>query len=288
MMKQIRKFLKRIKQNKTQPLMLAGEEEVMSIPIPEPELPAEIPIPIEDPPEPVYDPSAWVLDNAMAQFLLMHTDEIKYLVMFGYTYLHGCKVFKSSEDSSFSYRFVNMIMACTGGGIMVPIFINAVPVPLAQDAYPIAILVSFLLHSRFPILREVLDLSAVFRGAMVFLYEIMRAVIVTKLTAAAAAAIPSSDFSFPLCGPIFCGAIAGCGGAFLPLDKGLAPLEANGLSPPMISALIGATFYHLTTNLYAAEIVNVQEKAAMAVSVFFIVYGMYAQNVFAFGPKKNA
>lgn len=56
-----------------------------------------------------------------------------------------------------------MLMACTGGGILVPIFINAIPVPLAQDAYPVAILISFLLHSYFPILREVVDLSPVFR-----------------------------------------------------------------------------------------------------------------------------
>jgi hypothetical protein len=56
-----------------------------------------------------------------------------------------------------------MIMACTGGGIMVPIFINSIPVPLAQDAYPIAILTSYLLHSYFPILRDVLELSPVFK-----------------------------------------------------------------------------------------------------------------------------
>jgi hypothetical protein len=56
-----------------------------------------------------------------------------------------------------------MILACTGGGIFVPIFINAIPVPLCQDAYPIAILVSFLLHQYIPILREVMKLSAVFQ-----------------------------------------------------------------------------------------------------------------------------
>ena len=60
-----------------------------------------------------------------------------------------------------------MIMACTGGGILVPIFINSVPVPLAQDAYPIAIMTSFSIHSYFPILREVVALSPVFRVRLV-------------------------------------------------------------------------------------------------------------------------
>jgi hypothetical protein len=54
----------------------------------------------------------------------------------------------------------------TGGGILVPIFINAIPVPLAQDAYPIAIAVSFTLHSYFPILKDILALSPFFQVFM--------------------------------------------------------------------------------------------------------------------------
>jgi uncharacterized membrane protein YeiH len=56
-----------------------------------------------------------------------------------------------------------MVMACTGGGILVPIFINAIPVPLCTDAYPIAIFISFMIHTYIPILREVLELSPVFK-----------------------------------------------------------------------------------------------------------------------------
>lgn len=52
-----------------------------------------------------------------------------------------------------------MIMACTGGGILVPLFINAIPVPMANDAYPIAILTSFAIHYYFPIVWEVVGLS---------------------------------------------------------------------------------------------------------------------------------
>ena len=61
-----------------------------------------------------------------------------------------------------------MIMACTGGGIMVPIFINSIPVPLAQDAYPVAIFTSFMLHWYFPVLREVVELSPVFKVCTLF------------------------------------------------------------------------------------------------------------------------
>ena len=46
---------------------------------------------------------------------------------------------------------------------MVPIFLNGIPVPLANDAYPVAILTSFALHYYFPILREVAALSKIFK-----------------------------------------------------------------------------------------------------------------------------
>lgn len=52
-----------------------------------------------------------------------------------------------------------MILACTGGGILVPLFINKIPVPMANDAYPIAILISFAIHYYFPVVWEVVTLS---------------------------------------------------------------------------------------------------------------------------------
>lgn len=82
------------------------------------------------------------------------------MCMIGYTLLHGSKVFAAApKGASVSYKLVSMILACTGGGILVPLFINAIPVPLANDAYPIAILVSFTIHHYFPIVWEVIKLS---------------------------------------------------------------------------------------------------------------------------------
>lgn len=138
-------------------------------------------------PEPQVDPTAFLLNSVLAQFLLMHTKEIKYMCMFAYTFLHGTprricaitwfmyrcfshiylsfhmqgdKVFgKFHSSASPSYKFVRMVFQCTGGGTLVPIFINLVPVSLATDAYPIAIFASYLLHSYAPILRDVLAQS---------------------------------------------------------------------------------------------------------------------------------
>jgi hypothetical protein len=37
----------------------------------------------------VVDPTAWMITNAFAEFVLFHTDEIKYMCMLGYTFLKG-------------------------------------------------------------------------------------------------------------------------------------------------------------------------------------------------------
>ena len=84
--------------------------------------------------------------------------------------MHGSKVFKAApKDASFSYKLVSMIMACTGGGILVPIFLNAIPVPMANDAYPIAILTSFAIHYYFPIVWDVIALSPMVKVCFYFM-----------------------------------------------------------------------------------------------------------------------
>jgi len=109
--------------------------------------------------EAIVDPTAWMIDNDIADFLLVHQTSVLYMCMLGYTFLHGSKVFAAApKDASFSYKFVSMILACTGGGILVPLFINKIPVPIANDAYPIAILISFSIHYYFPIVWQVVTL----------------------------------------------------------------------------------------------------------------------------------
>jgi hypothetical protein len=38
---------------------------------------------------PADDPTAWLLDSGVAEFLLMNTLYIKYMCLLAYTYLHG-------------------------------------------------------------------------------------------------------------------------------------------------------------------------------------------------------
>lgn len=106
------------------------------------------------------------------------------------------------------------------------------------------------------------------------LYEVQRASVVVKFTLASSAKIAPSLFSFPIFGPIACGAIAGCGGAFFPLSKGLDPIK-NGLQPPMMTALIAATCFHLYINTSVSEgCIDATKKAKVFVALFFIAVSM--------------
>ena len=238
-------------------------------------------------PEPIVDPTGWMLDNDVANFLLLHQKEVLYMCMLGYTFLHGSKVFKAVPKSApVSYKLISMILACTGGGILVPIFINNIPVPLANDAYPIAILTSFAIHHYFPIVGEVMNLSHLVKSLVVVLYETVRAKVVLTFTLAAGAAISPSVFDFALFGPIMCGTVAGCGGAFLPMNKGLDPIAKDGLQPPMMSAFVGAAMAHLFLKTSLSEgVINAKEKAHLHLALFFIASGLV--NAFDLKPKKT-
>ena len=220
----------------------------------------------------VEDSTAWMLESDFSKVLLLSSSGLAYMAMLAYTYLHGCKLFPTLEkDSSKAYKFVRMCFQCTGGGIIVPLLINAIPVTLGKDAYPICIFISFLLHEYLPFLREVVQESSIFKIALIFLYECQRASVVYKLTTAAAASIPASDFSFAVFGPIFCGAIGGCGGAFLPMNKGLDPIKKNGLGQPMYTALIAAACLHLFLATSLSEgIAEAGKKAQLCMAVYFI------------------
>jgi len=198
-----------------------------------------------------------------------------------------------------------MLLACTGGGILVPIFLNTIPVPLAIDAYPIAIVISFGLHTYCPVLREVAELSAIFKGLLIVFYEVIRAYVVTLFVGLAATTIPASQFAYPVFGPIICGTLGGCGGAFFPFNKGLAPIK-NGLPPPMFSAAVGATLYHVfiiyaktvadylshTTAPVAAFLAELLLEAATEVGkvlvvTWFISYAFYTNDIFGLRRKKT-
>ena len=260
----------------------------------------------------VNDPTEWLIHSGFAEFLLLHTLPIKYMIMFGYTYLcgmlfsfcvllllcendasprvltrlpsffshtyntKGCKLFTntfttSQPTTSMIYQYVSMILQCTGGGIIVPLLINGIPVPIGQDSYIIIISISFLLHYYFPMLRDVTIQSSILYGTMIVMYEMMRAYVVVKFITLAATTIAPSEFTIPMFGPIICGTIAGCGAAFVPFNKGLDAIK-YAIIPPVISAGIGSIFYHVIVHGTSLLQPRASAKGHVLLAIFFIAY----------------
>jgi hypothetical protein len=106
------------------------------------------------------------------------------------------------------------------------------------------------------------------------MFEIQRANVVCVLTKLAATNIAPSQFSFAVFGPIMCGAVGGCGGAFFPLSQGLDPIYA-GLTPPMKTALVAAACFHLFTSTSLSDgCIDAAKKAQFHVALFFIASGL--------------
>lgn len=83
-------------------------------------------------------------------------------------------------------------------------------------------------------------------------------------------------------------ALPGCGGAFLPLNKGLDPLEKKGLAPNMWSAFVAAACYHIFVSTPTSDgIPDAAKKAQVLVASFFILYGLVKDGMFTIKIGKN-
>lgn len=197
---------------------------------------------------------------------------MKVICMALYTFVVVLK-FKQIGSVNAVYGIASCVLAATGGGILVPLFINGLPVPLANDCYLIIMASNYMLLKYVPALGSVYQESHTLQFFGILGFETMRASVVTGLTLASSAAIPASYFSFPLLGPIICGTLGGCGGAFMPLSKGLEPLSS--LTNPMKAAAAAAVGLHLYVNLVDSSDLN-DERGGIAVALFFICISMVA------------
>lgn len=234
----------------------------------------------------IEDPTGWMIDNSLAHVFLLHQFSIKLMFMLGYTFYTGTKVFKTYGDKPVSFKFVMMVLACTGGGLITPLLINSMPVIISNDSYAVTILITFSLHHYFPVLRDVVDHSNILKVLTTLMYQVTRAYVVVLFTGTSAAKIPASLFPFPVFGPIFCGAISGVGGMFMPLNKGLDPIK-EGLDYNMITAIIAASAYHIFISTSLSEgCIDAKDKAHIHITMLFVAVGLV--HALGYVPASNA
>ncbi|GMI53134.1 hypothetical protein ScalyP_jg11621 [Parmales sp. scaly parma] len=222
--------------------------------------------PFEDPPH--LSETWWI------QFFNFPTEEIYLLCCFFFILTSCCK-----HRPSFSlHDYFTCLFSCCGGSLLVPSILGVAPLnsPVYNETFAALFTATFLVISLFPLVRDVFNESLLLNFLGQPLAEAFRASAVVKATLLASSAVsgPTNVFSFPLFAPILCGFLAGAGGGFLPLSVGLSPLE-RGLTLKMKSALHGATFYHVFTNLFGW--VGKEEEVARACVGAYFVLGALAK-----------
>jgi len=177
--------------------------------------------------------------------------------------IHVARHFHSkTEQWSWYEGCVYTVFACFGGGIISPLLVNEPPFPLRHDlAIPFVALAFGL--TRLKVWRAVVDIMPV-KVAVGIAFECIRWATIVHWTKAAQKNIEfDSYFGGPVVfGPIVVGTIAGSGGSFFFRDgRTLLALENKndvlGMSWLVLSALLGAAFFHLGTSRYGHSAADV-------------------------------
>jgi TRIC channel len=152
------------------------------------------------------------------------------------------------KDMYWAQSIVLTFLLCFGGGIIAPFLLGKPPVVLTNDLIVPVLLAAWFLVNRFEKATLTLLRLPLVKHVLAVLAEIFRANGLCAMVALASNELkPTKYYPIPVWGPILLGTIAGCGGLFLPLDKGLASLKAG--SPwPLQSAFYGATAFHLLSH----------------------------------------
>ncbi|GMI20027.1 hypothetical protein TeGR_g12133 [Tetraparma gracilis] len=178
----------------------------------------------------------------------------------------------TSRPAGSPFMFVRCVAQACGGGIFVPLLLNKIPVPLANDTLMLCLVFMFALHSLVPVVHDVATGSVPLRLGLTVGWEMFRASAVCASCKLATAAIPAGVFGFPFFGPVICGTLAGCGAAFLPLDKGLSAIDGP-LPPPVKTGLCAALFFTSYAGAGGGS-AEAEEVGKIIVAIFLVVTGV--------------
>jgi len=141
------------------------------------------------------------------------------------------------------HSLILTVMGSFGGGLIAPLFLGKPAAVFTNDLVVFACIVCwYFVHylggSRLLNWKPIRMIWSIFVG-------LFRTSSVIGLVAMANSTLSASKYyPIPLFGPILSGTLVGSMSAFLPLDKGLAPIAKN--TPwPIQAAFMTATFYHL-------------------------------------------
>jgi hypothetical protein len=225
---------------------------------------------------PVPVPSASPVDLISDVFLF--TGDFKfffYVCLAGFCACNARTVLTASPKINFWHGCALMVLSCYGGSTLSAIMIGK-PVAFVCNEALVSVCLATWTVMYFVPKPTIAFLKDTSLGAVVasVTYEIMRCHVLMNCTKQAAATLPSA-LAVPapdrvaIVGPLIAGLLGGCGGGFMPLNKGLDPL-ANGYNWRIGSAFVISIWMFLSTQYpVSKDMIGVSEKMARTIAVGF-------------------
>jgi len=191
--------------------------------------------------------------NDFVDMITLQTPQFLNMALFLYCMNISLVQYRNVRLKNSFHGAVYTALSAFGGGIIVPVLVGHdgyYPFPLANDLALALIITAYILVRYVHSVRSSLSHTWI-QGVMVTGFEAARTLMLLNWLKVASKTIPSSYFKVPIVGPILCGTIGGCGGAFLPFEKGLGALK-DGAPYTLVSAFLASVFFHFSVNVAPA------------------------------------
>lgn len=163
-------------------------------------------------------------------------------------------------------------IAAFGGGFLAPLVVAHVPVPLREETFVWFLVFAWYVTHHVPVVSAKwceIARSPPGKVVLTVLFGIFKTQQMFGAIELAAKAVDheplmphSRYFYVPCAAPLICGFLGGCGGAFLPFDKGLRPIE-EGKQWPISMAFFGTVIYYFSTRWF--RVAQLDAKLAICV-----------------------
>ena len=156
-----------------------------------------------------------------------------YLTLVGFCAANGLTILKATPKINYFHGCALMVLSCFGGSTMAAIMCGQPVAFVCNEALVSCCLATWtVMYLLADLTTGLLTGNPIGRYLTSCTYEIQRCHVVMNCTKMAAAKLPSAlavpaDGRVAIIGPLIAGLLGGCGGGFMPLNKGLDPLAGG-------------------------------------------------------------
>lgn len=249
-------------------------------------------MPMPPPPPPLYQP----LQDAFlfsGDFTWMF-----YFTLVGFCCANAKNILSATPKINFFHGCALMVLANYGGSTLAAVMVGKPVAFVCNEALVTCCLLTWTVVYAMPSLVLGLMNNPIGKQLTSLCYEIMRCHVLMNCTKMAAGCLPA-QLAVPaagrvaIIGPLIAGTLGGCGGGFMPLNKGLDPL-AGGLNWRIASAMINSTWLFLSMQYPATkDAIGLDGDTARFFAVAFfafcpIVEAVLGTSVFGANPTSPA